>query len=220
MVARSEPPRPADAATRPIEEDAVDEAKDAEANGDDAAAADDSAAIAQSGGEAATEEDAAGSGGEAPAEDLVIEPEAEAAPEPAPPAEATPAATSPKATSHRSKTRKRSKKSSSSSAKPSTAEASTAPKSAPASSAASDDPKVLLAQAKKALRAGNGSKAYALASKSNKLAYDTDAIEVMTMASCLKKDEGRAKALFKQVPLFRRSGVKSKCKSYGVKVGL
>lgn len=83
-----------------------------------------------------------------------------------------------------------------------------------------DDPKALLAEAKKALQSGNGSRAYALASKSNKLAYDTDAIEVMAIASCLKNDPNRAKSLLKKVPLFRRPNVRNRCKSAGIKLGL
>jgi hypothetical protein len=223
MVAKTEPPRPADPPRERIalaQDDGAAKAGDAAAaDGDDAAAAEDPAAEDPA---AVDADDAGATGGEDPAEeDMVLDgADAEAAPAPQPAAEATPASTSSKASTSRRKGS--SKSSSKSSSKTSSSTSSSADASSPATSSkpGGDDAKSLLAQAKSTLSAGNGSKAYSLASKSHKLKYSTEAIEVMTIASCMKKDEARAKSLFKQVPLFRRSTVKAKCKSSGIKVGI
>jgi hypothetical protein len=96
----------------------------------------------------------------------------------------------------------------------------TSAKPKPEPSDGAPDAAALLKQAKAAYRAGNGVKAYGLASKSNRAEPSTDALEVMALASCLKGDKDRARDLLKRLPLFNRPGVRSKCKSHGVKLGL
>lgn len=94
------------------------------------------------------------------------------------------------------------------------------PSTTPSSGGGEPTAAELLAQAQSAYKSGNGVKAYGLAAKSNRKKRTTDALEIMALASCLKKDKGRAKTLLKKLPLFSRPKVRSKCKSEGIPLGL
>ncbi len=76
----------------------------------------------------------------------------------------------------------------------------------------------LLADATKALRSGNASSAYSLASKSYAKGGGSKAAEVMTEAACKMGSQAKAEAALKKVGVFKRAGLKRTCKGLGVKL--
>ncbi|MEX1365744.1 MAG: hypothetical protein AB1Z98_21635, partial [Nannocystaceae bacterium] len=80
--------------------------------------------------------------------------------------------------------------------------------------------KELIVQARAALRRGDASEAYELASRSNRARGSEAALSVMTLAACKQGNESRAKRAFKQIPLTRRGNLRRDCRQAGVRVGI
>lgn len=97
-----------------------------------------------------------------------------------------------------------------------------APVTPPPSSAAAPpkNAKSLLADARKAYSQGKAGQAYTLAKQSHALSPSNSALETMALASCQRKDEGTARKLLKKLPLSRRSSVRERCRTFGVRLGL
>jgi hypothetical protein len=127
------------------------------------------------------------------------------------------AATEPAASSS---SRKPSSSKSKSSSKP-TAQDEPKPKAEPKPDDGAPSAQKLLKQARTAYNAGKGSTAYSLASKSNRMEPTGDAAEVMALAACQMNDVDKAKSALRNVTLFRRSSVRSTCKTkHNVKIPL
>jgi len=91
---------------------------------------------------------------------------------------------------------------------------------APTPTAAAPNAAQLLSDARRAYSAGRSGEAYKLAKQSNGLKRSTSALETMALASCQRKDESTARGLLKKLPLSRRSSVRDRCRTYGVRLGL
>ena len=82
------------------------------------------------------------------------------------------------------------------------------------------DADALLADARKALAAGQARKAYSLASKSRSAKRTSAALVVMAKAACRFGGEAQAKSAFNQLSVSARRGIRSECRSHGVRLGL
>lgn len=102
------------------------------------------------------------------------------------------------------------KKSTASNARPPPA----APPKQPADAAA------LLADARKALAAGQARKAYSLAAKSRGAKRTSAALIVMAKAACRFGGESQAKSAFNQLSVGNRRGLRAECRNHGVRLGL
>jgi len=97
----------------------------------------------------------------------------------------------------------------------------TKPATQPKPETETKDAAKLLSRAKAAYRKGNSSSAYTLASKSNRLEPSTEAAELRVLAACQMNAPDKARNALWAVPLLRRTGVRSICKSkHGVRMGL
>lgn len=85
---------------------------------------------------------------------------------------------------------------------------------------AKPDADALLADARKALAAGQARKAYSLASKSRSAKRTSAALVVMAKAACRFGGEAQAKSAFNQLSVSARRGIRSECRSHGVRLGL
>ncbi|MCA9650859.1 MAG: hypothetical protein H6712_01340 [Myxococcales bacterium] len=95
------------------------------------------------------------------------------------------------------------------------------PKTTPTSSSKPATAQELLAEARTAYRKGQGSKAYTLAAKSNRMSPTGEAAELMTLAACQMKNVDKARSALKAVPLLQRGKVRGTCKTkYDVKIPL
>ncbi len=92
---------------------------------------------------------------------------------------------------------------------------------APAAPATTNpDADALLTDARNALAAGRARKAYTLASKSRSAKRTSAALVVMAKAACRLGDEAQAKSAFDQLSVSARRGIRSECRSHGVRLGL
>lgn len=82
------------------------------------------------------------------------------------------------------------------------------------------DADALLADARKALAAGQARKAYSLATKSRSAKRTSAALVVMAKAACRFGAEAKAKSAFNQLSVSARRGIRSECRSHGVRLGL
>lgn len=81
-------------------------------------------------------------------------------------------------------------------------------------------PDALLADARAALAAGQARKAYSLARKSRSGKQTSAALVVMAKAACRFGGEAQAKSAFNQLSVSARRGIRSECRSHGVRLGL
>lgn len=116
--------------------------------------------------------------------------------------------------SSRSRTRARRTKSSEPVAAPAPAPAS--PAAAPSEPSAAE----LLAQSRDALRQGDASAAYRLASRSNGKKSSQSALQIMAKAACRMKSRDKAKSAFDRLAMADRAGIRSECRNHGVRLGL
>ncbi|MCR9164110.1 MAG: hypothetical protein ACE37F_24265 [Nannocystaceae bacterium] len=82
------------------------------------------------------------------------------------------------------------------------------------------DADALLADARAALAAGRARKAYSLASKSRSAKRSSAALVVMAKAACRFGGEAQAKSAFNQLSVSARRGIRSECRTHGVRLGL
>ena len=82
------------------------------------------------------------------------------------------------------------------------------------------DPAALLADARKALAAGNARRAYSLAVKSRRAKSSAAALVVMAKAACRFGGEAQAKSAFGQLKVSDRRGIRAECRKHGVRLGL
>jgi|GEM_PF-4453106 len=100
-------------------------------------------------------------------------------------------------------------------------DASTAsPRPAPPTPAAAPDAKALLADARKALSAGQARRAYNLAAKSRRAKATSESLVVMAKAACRFGGEAQAKSAFNQLRVSDRRGIRAECRKHGVRLGL
>jgi outer membrane biosynthesis protein TonB len=76
----------------------------------------------------------------------------------------------------------------------------------------------LLAEAKAANGAGQGSKAYGLAQESLRKSATVAARQQMVIAACIMKDAKKARSSLRKIPLFQRRIPKRRCQALGVKL--